>query len=127
MYKADNVSQYLCPAFPPQFSAHEERTMLQTWYMDAHLRLHSRVNAAGGSAASSSVQATQAGTLPRHKVLSEMRGAGLLVCLAGSDYELYALFGPLVELSTAMLCCTKLLRMIKKDEDSLFLLNVPRY
>ena len=41
----------------------------------------------------------------------------------GPDYELYAVFGPLVDSSVAAACCTRLVRAIKKDDDALFLLQ----
>lgn len=42
-----------------------------------------------------------------------------------AGFELYAVFGSLVPKSTAILAVNNLLRWIKKEEESLFILNSP--
>jgi hypothetical protein len=123
IYKADSVAQYLCPPLPIAFQNAADKCELYTWYMNAHSRVHSRTSYQDG------IQAAIAPSPPssRQKVVFESSSMGVLLCLVGSDYELYALFGPLIDHATATSCCTKLLKAIKKDEDKLFVLNVPKW
>ena len=102
IYKADSVAQYLCPKLPISFQNPGDKCELYTWYMNAHSRVHSRTSYADGLAAAVALPPGST----RQKIVFEASSVGMVLCLVGSDYELYALFGPLVDHATATSCCT---------------------
>jgi hypothetical protein len=116
------ASQCLSSALPPQYADPYQRSLIWEKHQRAHLRLHTRTER--GTAASSG---KDGGAPARHKSFMDADSSLMEVCLSGADFELYATFGPLTDATAAMQACTKLLRSIKKDEDSLFLLNPPKW
>ena len=126
LYKADGAATHQClsPGFPPQYAEAGRRALLLQRYQRAHTLLHTRVGArAGAGGGGGAAAAAAAASTPRHKTVYELDSEALVVAQVGSDYELYAVFGPLVDSAVAAACCARLVRAIKKDDDALFLLQ----
>ena len=63
------------------------------------------------------------GVVGYHRTFYELDSEALIVAQAGPDFELYAVFGPLVDQTVAMHCCTRLVQAIKKDAAALFMVS----
>ena len=62
---------------------------------------------------------------PPHKVYYYTGDRETVVGWVTGGFELFAVFGPLVDKSAAIKSCNELLRWIKKHEDTLFILSAP--
>ncbi|RIB26041.1 trafficking protein Mon1-domain-containing protein [Gigaspora rosea] len=105
IYKSRTHVQYTSPAFVAPYGDPREKQKLYKLYCYTHDRMHSRLR-----------------PLKVHYYVSSTETIlGWITC----SFELYAVFGPLISKSALTSSSHTLLRWIKKEEESLFIVSSP--
>ncbi|KAG1972127.1 vacuolar fusion protein MON1 homolog B [Pimephales promelas] len=114
LYKPSNVqdhhrqlSQFTCPEMDVAYRTQDEKIRLLDLYRNMHNRIHSM-------------------SRPLKLIYHSAERETLLAWVTGK-FEMYACFTPLITKKSAISELTKLLRWIKKEEDRLFICNLPKY
>ncbi|XP_060834251.1 protein SAND [Rhopalosiphum padi] len=107
LYKNKNRSQHWCPPFTSPYNTNA----LQQNLMSAYCSLISQINFPGRTL----------------KVIFQQLTAETMLAWATEDVELYMSFEPLVSKECATNAVTKLTQWMKKEEDSLFIFNIPMF
>ena len=136
VYKATGLpsAQCLSPDFPASFRDTSRQRLLLVRYQRAHAVLHSVASGPRGKDGSDKGDKEGGGSGGKgkdsgngaagyHRTFYELDSEALIVAQAGPDFELYAVFGPLVDQTVAMHCCTRLVQAIKKDMAALFMVS----
>jgi len=105
LYKSKSTVQFTAPILEPPYNTLEQQKRLLRLYQYIHHRTHLR-------------------TRPLKIHYATGQSEVVLGWLA-AGFELYAVFGPMVTKTTAITSVNNLLRWIKKEEESLFILNSP--
>jgi len=103
VYKSRSTAQFTSPEIGHPYSTAEEKERLFGQYLYLHHRIHSS-------------------TRPL-KLLCRSTSKEMLLGWVTSGFELYAAYSPLTSKAAAINAVTRLLRWIKKEEDSLFIIN----
>ena len=104
LYKSDPTSQSVCPRFGPPFQTAVGRAALYRHYQHVYGRVSARGN-------------------KKHMVYYEVTTtATLLGWIRQDEFELYVVLSPLVSKVNAITACNAILRWIKAQESSLFIL-----
>ncbi|KNC55853.1 vacuolar fusion protein MON1 A [Thecamonas trahens ATCC 50062] len=105
LYKSVSSRQYTAPAWSaPYITGGEQRRLLRV-YQDVIEKVHTVANDV--------------------KIYYQVSQSETLLAWVTSSFELYVVFGPLVPKKLAIASCNKLLRWIKSQEGTLFILNSP--
>ncbi|XP_050432408.1 protein SAND isoform X2 [Adelges cooleyi] len=107
LYKNKNRSQHWCPPFTAVYDTDALRQNLMSTYYS----LNSQLNFPGRTL----------------KVIYQQLMAETMLAWATDDVELYMCFEPLVSKECAMNAVTRLTQWMKKEEDSLFIFNIPMF
>ncbi|KAI8605512.1 MON1-like protein A-like protein, partial [Dissophora ornata] len=107
LYKSRTNVQFTMPELVDPYSTLSARKRLLRQYQHMHERMHRK-------------------TRPL-KLLFHVGENETMLGWITSSFELYAAFGPLVSKSAVVLMCNKLLKWIRKQEDSLLILNSPSF
>merc|ERR1739848_140026 len=102
IYKSRSTTQFTAPEIRAPYVTAEEQERLYGLYLYLHHRIHSGARAL--------------------KMLCYSTKTELMLGWVTSGFELYATFSPLTSKETAMNAANKLLRWVKKEEDTLFIL-----
>eukprot|EP00033_Pygsuia_biforma_P003953 GCRY01004330.1.p1 GENE.GCRY01004330.1~~GCRY01004330.1.p1 ORF type:complete len:557 (+),score=81.11 GCRY01004330.1:222-1892(+) len=102
LYKAKSIGQFVSPSFSAPYTSRSEQKRLFRLYQ----HLEARVN--GGVS---------------RKIFYWVGEKESALCWSSPAFELYAVFGPLMQKTNAINACNLLLSWIKQNERSLFLLN----
>ncbi|KAL0094130.1 vacuolar fusion protein MON1 [Phycomyces blakesleeanus] len=105
MYKAKSHVQFTSPAFSGPYENDSDRKRLYRLYQHVYDRMHAR---------------TRVLKLYYHHSEHE-----IMLGWITSSFELYVVFGPATPKAVLIASSNQLLRWIKKNEDSLFILNSP--
>jgi len=105
VYKSLSTSQLTAPSFGPPYKTRKEQKRLFRMYQHIHQRVHALSKP--------------------HKVYFHIGDSETMVAWITSGFELYAAFGPLESKPVCIKACNQLLRWIKLEENSLFILNSP--
>eukprot|EP01121_Diplochlamys_sp_Union-15-3_P016688 TRINITY_DN572_c0_g1_i3.p1 TRINITY_DN572_c0_g1~~TRINITY_DN572_c0_g1_i3.p1 ORF type:complete len:275 (+),score=28.91 TRINITY_DN572_c0_g1_i3:136-960(+) len=105
VYKSLSTSQFTSPSFGPPYTTRKEQKRLFRMYQHIHQRVHSLSKP--------------------HKVYLHIGDSEIMVGWITSGFELYAAFGPLESKQACIGACNQLLRWIKLEENSLFIMNSP--
>ncbi|XP_052068147.1 vacuolar fusion protein MON1 homolog A-like [Mytilus californianus] len=103
LYKSRSMAQYTSPELEAPYLSDEEQERLFGLYLYLHNRIHTSVRPL--------------------KILYHVGKHETLLGWVTQQFELYAVFGPLITKHTAIGAINKLLRWIKKEETRLFILN----
>ncbi|KAI7817921.1 trafficking protein Mon1-domain-containing protein [Gamsiella multidivaricata] len=107
LYKSRTNVQFTMPELMDPYSSLSARKRLLRQYQHMHERMHRK-------------------TRPL-KLLFHVGEHETMLGWITSSFELYAAFGPLVSKSAVVLMSNKLLKWIRKQEDSLLILNSPSF
>uniref|UniRef100_A0A1B0DG70 Vacuolar fusion protein MON1 homolog n=1 Tax=Phlebotomus papatasi TaxID=29031 RepID=A0A1B0DG70_PHLPP len=105
IYKCKSNAQLLCSKICLPYSAPSEFHRLESLYCSIHSRVHNPSRPL--------------------KLLYEMKEREIMLAWVTSGYELYVTFEPLVDRNAVISLVNKLLKWIKKEEASLFIMNAP--
>jgi len=105
LYKSRGTSQYTAPVMEAPYTTSSEQKRLFRLYQ----HVHTRVNASARP----------------HYVYYLVGQSEAILGWITQGFELYATFGPLETKSMAIRACNQLLRWIKQEENSLFIMNSP--
>lgn len=103
VYKSLGTSQIICPKMEPPYVGRKEQKRLFRVYQYVHKRASQSSN----------------------KVFMHSTGKELVLAWMTGGFKLYATFGPLVALPSAIRGCNTLLSWIKQEENSIFVLDSP--
>ncbi|XP_025413538.1 protein SAND [Sipha flava] len=107
LYKIKNRSQHWCPPFTLPYNT----DTLQQNLMSVYCSLISQMNFPGRNL----------------KVIYQQLTSETIVAWATDEVELYMCFEPMVSKECATNAVTKLTQWMKKEEDSLFIFNIPMF
>ncbi|GAB0086552.1 Vacuolar fusion protein MON1 homolog [Sergentomyia squamirostris] len=105
IYKCKSNAQLLCSKICIPYSSMTEFQRLEQLYCSIHSRVHNPSRPL--------------------KLLYEMTEREIMLAWVTSGYELYVTFEPLVDRNAVISLVNKLLKWIKKEEASLFIMNAP--
>lgn len=103
LYKSRSMAQYTSPELEAPYLSEEEQERLFGLYLYLHNRIHTTVRPL--------------------KILYHVGKHETLLGWVTQQFELYAVFSPLITKHSAIGAINKLLRWIKKEETRLFILN----
>lgn len=107
LYKSRSTEQLLCSEITAPYRSADQFARLERLYYSIHDRIHSHSRPV--------------------KLIYEAGEREVQLGWVTSGYELYATFEPLVNKTTVIALVNRLLFWIKKEEDSLFILNTPTF
>lgn len=107
LYKSKSNAQLLCSEIDAPYNTKDSYQRLQNIYFEVHHRIHNMNRPL--------------------KLIYEMKETEIVLAWITSGYELYAIFEPLVDKNSVISLVNTLLDWIKRDEDSLFILNAPTF
>lgn len=154
LYKSLSTSQMTAPAPGPPYTSRQEQKRLFRLYEHVHRRTHPHIvsstalsaseSAGSASGSSSSSSASGASTTAgsgapaasmssttsnyshlTHRVYYHVSEKETIVAWTTAGFELYAVFGPLESKAVCIRGCNQLLKWIKQEESSLFILDSP--
>jgi len=105
IYKSNVTCQCTAPRMEAPYSSIKEKKRLFRLYQRIYKRVHSFKKL--------------------HKVYYQVSQLETIVAWVTSGFELYAVFGPLESKSVCIKACNEILKWIKDEETSLFILNSP--
>jgi len=105
LYKSKSTTQFTCPRYEAPYTSRQEQKRLFRIYQRVHKKVHKFKKP--------------------HKVYYQVCQSETVVGWVTTGFELYATFGPLESKSTCIKACNEILRWIKIEEGSLFILNSP--
>jgi len=105
LYKSKSAYQFTCPRLEAPYITRSEQKRLFRMYQRVHKRVHRFKKA--------------------HKVYYQVSQSETIVGWVTSGFELFATFGPLESKPSCIKACNEILRWIKNEESSLFILNAP--
>uniref|UniRef100_A0A182PG39 Vacuolar fusion protein MON1 homolog n=1 Tax=Anopheles epiroticus TaxID=199890 RepID=A0A182PG39_9DIPT len=107
LYKSKSNAQLLCSELTVPYSSGEQFKRLEGMYF----RLHHRIHNSGRPV----------------KLIYQMKEKEVLLAWVTQAYELFVTFEPTVEKNEVISLVNKLLKWIKKEENSLFILSAPTF
>lgn len=114
LYKDQRTSQFTCPSFePPYINAKEQKRLFRLYQ-----RVQHRVN-------NSMVIGESKKDKNASRVFYYISTRESMVAWVTAGFEVYATFGPLVPKPTALKMCNQILKWIRNEEATLFILNAP--
>jgi len=105
LYKSKSAYQFTCPRLESPYITKSEQKRLFRIYQRVHKRVHRFKKP--------------------HKVYYQVSQSETVVGWVTGGFELYATFSPLEPKPTCIKACNEILRWIKNEESSLFILNAP--
>jgi vacuolar fusion protein MON1 len=152
LYKSLSTSQMTAPAPGPPYTSRQEQKRLFRLYEHVHRRTHphpvsstafhasdnsastptsstsasaSSGTSGGSSSAVPSTSAVSSASHLTHRVYYHVSEKETIVAWTTAGFELYAVFGPLESKAVCIRGCNQLLKWIKQEESSLFILDSP--
>lgn len=107
LYKNKSHAQLLCSEMTVPYNTPTEFERLRSIYYDLHNRIHN--------------------TGRSLKLIYEMKEKEIMMAWVTSVNELYIAFEPTIDKVTAIALVNKLLKWIKKEEDTFFIMNAPTF
>lgn len=107
LYKNKSHAQLLCSEMTIPYNTPAEFERLRSLYYDLHNRIHN--------------------TGRSLKLIYEMKEKEIMMAWVTSVNELYIAFEPTIDKVTAIALVNKLLKWIKKEEDTFFIMNAPTF
>jgi len=105
LYKSEPTNQIVMPSPAPPFATKKAQKELFRRYQHVHSRIHDTPG------------------VKVHTLYYEVSStATMLAMLRPGEYELYAVFTPLVSKESALNAATRALKWIKREENTLFIL-----
>lgn len=107
LYKSKSNAQLLCSEIAPPYNTIVGYRRLEDLYYNIHHRIHNASRPL--------------------KLIYEMKENEIVLAWITSGYELYAVFEPIVDKNSVISLVNTLLDWVKREEDSLFILNTPTF
>lgn len=107
VYKSKSNAQLLCSELTVPYSSLEQFKRLEGMYFELHHRIHNSGRPV--------------------KLIYQMQEKEILLAWVTQAYELFAAFEPTVHRNDVINLVNKLLKWIKKEENSLFILSAPTF
>ncbi|XP_035918477.1 protein SAND-like [Anopheles stephensi] len=107
LYKSKSNAQLLCSELTVPYSSGEQFKRLEGMYFQLHHRIHNSGRPV--------------------KLIYQMKEKEVLLAWVTQAYELFVTFEPTVEKNEVISLVNKLLKWIKKEENSLFILSAPTF
>lgn len=107
IYKCKSTAQLLCSEIVVPYNCPEQFDRLRSLYYGIHNRIHSNSRPL--------------------KLIYEMKEMEIILAWVTVGYELFVTFEPIIDKSTAITLVNKLLKWIKKEENTLFIMNAPHF
>ncbi|KAK9760745.1 Vacuolar fusion protein mon1 [Basidiobolus ranarum] len=107
LYKSKQYVQITSPAYLPHYDSIDEQRRLFRMYQHVHDRMHCK-------------------TLPL-KTFYQVTNTETIIGWSSQSFEIYAALGPLVSKSSVIGSLTALRKWVRKEEESVFVINSPVY
>jgi len=107
LYKSKAQSQFTCPKLEAPYNERKQRKRLFRLYEHVHNQVHRFKKS--------------------HKVYYQVSQYETVVGWVTNGFDLFATFGPLESKASCIRACNDILMWIKKEENSLFILNFPTW
>jgi len=124
LYKDQRTSQFTCPRYDVPYKDNAERKRIFSLYQRVHIKINSSRWPKRGGEDDLTKKKRKKKRKP-HKVYYQISKRESILAWATGAFELYATFGPMVPKSAAIKSCNQVLRWIRSEESSLFILNTP--
>lgn len=107
LYKCKSTAQLLCSEIAIPYNSPQQFERLRSIYYDIHNRVHNISRPL--------------------KLIYEMKEHEIILAWVTTGYELYVTFEPIIDKNSAITLVNKLLKWIKKEESTLFILSAPHF